>query len=194
MSAAALPLIAMGVQAAGQIVQGVSANSAARRAAKVDEENARLSILQGEEEASLTARDERSLAGEMLAAMAGGGGDLQGSNLDIIGQSAYNRELDIEQIRRQRRGEAANLVQSADDKRRAGKNALIGAGFGALSTVISGVSAARNARLVRAQQSSEQKSTKPTYGGNIKMPSSSTGYATGARVGGAGGYTRATVR
>lgn len=169
MAAAALPIVALGMQVAGTAAGGISANKDARAAARVDDENARLNVLTGEQEALQTRRDERSMAGDMIAAMAGGGTLLDGSNADLVAQSAYQREVEIFNIRSQRSAEARNLQQSAKDKRRAGKNALIGAGFSAVSTALSGAADIRANRLSSAQGSRERSAT---LSGAIKMPSS----------------------
>jgi hypothetical protein len=169
MGAAALPVIALGVQVAGQVAGGIAENKTQRAGARVDDENARLTVLTGEQEALQTRKDERSMAGDMIAAMAGGGTLLDGSNADLIAQSAYQREMEIFNIRTQRSAEARNLQQSAKDKRRAGKNALIGAGFSAVSTALAGVSDIRANRLSSAQGARERSAT---LSGAIKMPSS----------------------
>lgn len=170
MAQAALPLMA--VQAAGQLFQGFSANKEARAAARVDEENARLTSLQGEQEAMDTRREERGIAGDMLAAMAGGGTLLDGSNGDLLAQSAYQREVEIFNIRSKRAAEARNLMSAAKDKRRSGRNALIGAGFSAVSTVLGGVSDIRRDRLLASQGARERGAT---LTGSIKVPVSSRG-------------------
>ncbi|WP_298603405.1 hypothetical protein [uncultured Sphingorhabdus sp.] len=176
MAAAALPIVALGMQVAGTVAGGIAENKQQRAAARVDDENARLTVLQGEQEALDTRREERSMAGDMIAAMAGSGTMLDGSNADLITQSAYQRELEIYNIRRQRTSQARNLQQSAKDKRRAGRNALIGAGFSAVSTALGGIADIRAGRLMAAQGARERGAT---LTGSIKLPSRSSA-ATGA--------------
>lgn len=48
---AVLPFAAMALQAGGAIYQGISGNNAEKAQARIDEENARLSLLSGEQDA-----------------------------------------------------------------------------------------------------------------------------------------------
>lgn len=165
MAQAAIPL--MVVTAAGQLAGGFAQRAEANAAARVDDENARLTILEGEQNALQTRRDERSIAGDMIAAMAGSGTLLDGSNADLLAQSAYQREVEIGNIRRQSSAEARNLQREAKAKRRAGRNALIGAGFNAVSTALGGMADIRANRLLAAQGSRERGAT---LSGAIKIP------------------------
>lgn len=149
--------VALAMAAAGQLVGGIEQNNAAKAGAKVDIENSRLAVLEGEQQSMQTRRDERGLAGEMLAAMGGGGVELgSGSAGDVIAQSAYQRELEILNIRTRSMGEANNLLQAAADKRRAGKAALIAGVFGAGAMALSGVRDMRAARTARTQAERER--------------------------------------
>lgn len=152
----ALPVITMAFQAGGSILQGVGANNEYRAAARVDEENARQSTLSGEQDVAQIMRDERMMAGEAIATMAGSGAAIGwGSAADIIAESAMNRDRDIAARRRQAAQEAANYEQAAADKRAAGRNALITSAFNAVGSVLNGVNGMRNDRLRSAQQSKE---------------------------------------
>jgi hypothetical protein len=154
--AAAAP-VALAMQAVGGIVGGIEQNRAARSAAKVDDENARLTILEGEQQGLATARDERLQAGSMLAAMAGDGVQLgTGTAGDLLAESAYQRELEILGIRSRASQQASNLQQSAADRRKAGRAALIGGIFGAAATAVQGVSDLRSQRTASAQRNKER--------------------------------------
>lgn len=123
---------AAGIQMAGAMLGGLEQRSALRAQARVHDENARLSLLAGEEAAAQTARDERQSAGAAIAAMAESGFvPGTGTPLDLIQQSALERELEIGNIRAQAQGEARNHRMAAYDARRAGRAALIGGVAGA---------------------------------------------------------------
>lgn len=150
--AAAAP-IALGLSVAGKLTEGIEANRAARAQANVDEENGRLSVLEGEQQAQRTREDERMQAGAMLAAMGGDGVQLgSGSAADVLAESAYQRELEVLNLRTRAIGQARNLNQSADDRRKAGRAALIGSVFGAAATALEGVRDMRTARSASQQR------------------------------------------
>ncbi len=149
--AAALP-IALGMAAVGSLVGGIEQNRAARAGARADTENARLTILQGEQEALQTGREERRAAGDMLTAMAGSGFEMgQGSFGDLLRESAYQRELEVLNIRTTRTQESKNLLAQASERRKAGRAALLGGMFGAVSTAVQGASQIRAANQQRHQ-------------------------------------------
>lgn len=148
---------ALGMQVASGIIQSIETNRAAKAQARVDNENARLSILDGEQEAMQTRRDERMQTGAMLAAMGGGGVQLgSGSAADVIAESAYQRELEILNLRTRATQQANNLYRSAADKRTAGRSALVGGMFGAAATALKGVSDIRAQRTASAQGARER--------------------------------------
>lgn len=154
--AAAAP-VALAMAAAGQLLGGIEANRAGKVGAAVDTENARRSILQGEQESMQTRRDERAQSGEMIAAMGGSGIELgSGSSADLLAQSAYQRELEVLNIRTRRSSEANNLLQSAADRKAAGRAALVQGVFGAASTALKGVSDMRAKRTAADQASKER--------------------------------------
>lgn len=151
--------IGLALAVAGQIKQGADANNAARAAANVDEENARLSILEGEQQALATRRDERMASGDLIAAMAGSGLAMGGSFSDLLAENAYQRELELLNIRTVRTREANNLNDQARQKRKAGRSALINGFLGATSTALAGVEKQQNQAAVRAQMAVERRST-----------------------------------
>lgn len=141
MSAAALPFIALGVQTIGGVMQGIGAKKDADRAAAVDMENARLSVLGGEQDVAQILRDERMMAGEAIAGLAGAGGGLAtGTAGDLIAESAMQKDREIMARRQQAQAERRNYEQAAKDKKAAGRNALVGSLFNAAAGALSGVS------------------------------------------------------
>lgn len=140
MSAGAALAAFTAVQAIGSLVGGLQERSAMRREASVLDENARLTLLQGEQEIAQTRREERRLSGESIAAMAGSGALVgTGSALDVIRQNAIEREVEVGNIRALRQREAEDYRTAASDRRRAGDAALTRGVFGAIGTVGSAV-------------------------------------------------------
>lgn len=141
MGAAALPLVAMGLEVGGKVFAGNEERKAYNRQAKADEENARLTELQASVDATGIVQDEGLAAGEMVAGFAESGFAVgSGSAFDLVMQSAFNREKDIAAIRRGAATEAGNFRASAKNNRRAGRNALIGSLFSAAGSAIKGAS------------------------------------------------------
>lgn len=127
-----------GLQIAGAVLGGLSENSAARAEARVLDENGRLALLEGEQQATQTAREERQVSGAAIAALAGNGVMVgTGSALDIIQQNAIEREVEIGNIRAQAQAENRNYRQAASDRRYAGRQALIGGIFEGVGTALS---------------------------------------------------------
>lgn len=142
--------------AVSQVVQGVQAKKAAYAQASVDEENARLSILDGEQQAQQTRHDERMQAGAMLAAMGGSGVQLgSGSAADVLAESAYQRELEVLHLRTHATRQANGLIQQANDARAAGRAALLNSALGAVASTLQGVSNMRNQSALAAQRAKE---------------------------------------
>jgi hypothetical protein len=157
MSAAAP--IALALMVAGGIKQGIDSNNEYRAAASADDENARRTILSGEQDAWQTRLDERRQTGDMLASMGGQGYALgSGSAGDVIGEAAYQRELEILNIRTKAAYQAQDLQAQAAAKRKAGRSALFGSLFGAAATALSGASQIHN-QSAYAKQSATERST-----------------------------------
>lgn len=117
-----------GVEAAGMLLGGLLERSSARAQARVLEENARLSLLEGEEAIAQTLRQERQVSGAAVAAMAGSGARVgTGTAADIIRQNGLEREIEIGNIRAQAQGQARNQIQAAEDLKASGDHALFGA-------------------------------------------------------------------
>lgn len=158
MSGNFLPFASMGLNMAGSLAQGFGANAEAKAAAAVDEENGRRSLLAGEQDVAAILRDERWQAGAAIAQMGGSGMVLgSGSNADIIAASALNRDRDIAARRNQARQEDTNYRQAAEDKRAAGRAAVLNGVFGAVSGALTGVADIRAARIGATTRKAERK-------------------------------------
>jgi hypothetical protein len=157
--------VALGMAALGHVVGGIQKNAAHRNAARVDMENSQLAILSGETEAAQLLRDERAMTGEMMVAQGANGGiGLSGSNWGMIAESAYQRERDIASLRQRAAGEARNLRQSAQDNKRAGRNALTGGIFNAVSTAIGGAADMRAQRISKMTAATGRATQRSGYG------------------------------
>lgn len=154
---AALPFAAVAMQVAGPIIEGIGANSEARAAARIDEENGRLSVLSGEQDVEQTLRDERMISGDALAQMGGAGIAIgTGTVSDLLEESIRQRDRQIDIRRQQALAEQDNYENAAQAKRKAGRSALIGAAFGAASAALSGVSNMNNQSRLSAQTKTER--------------------------------------
>jgi hypothetical protein len=166
---AALPIASAAVAAGGKLIGGFAEKKAQYAAAKVDDENARLSLLSGEQDALQTQRDERMASGDMIAALGGSGIELgSGSAADVLAESAYQGEYEVLNIRTRATRQANNAYQQAADKRRAGRNAMIGGMFGAVSTALSAASDIRSSRTAAAQAGAERSAA--MGGGTAAVP------------------------
>ena len=154
-----------GLQVAGSLLNGMSENAAAKSEAATLDENGRLVLLAGEQEATQTAREERQVSGEAIAALAGNGVMVgTGSAADIIQQNAVEREVEIGNIRARARAEDRNYRQAANDRRYAGRQALIGSVFEAAGTVLSyGMNQDTQGKL-DSQAAKERSSRAPRFG------------------------------
>lgn len=149
--------LGIALNAIGSIAGGLQQNTQLRGQAAVDEENARRALLSTEEQALQTRREERRASGDLLAAMAGDGIGLgTGSTADVLAEAAVQREYEILNLRRRGATEANNLYQSAEDKRHAGQQAIIGGIFGAVSGALQGVSALRAQGKAQTQREKER--------------------------------------
>lgn len=158
--------VSMGVSAAATLAGGVIKRNEAHKASFVDEENGRQAILAGEFDALQTRKGERQIAGDLIAGMGASGTLFEGSNLDIIEQSAFQRESEIWALRARSKAESDNYNAEARSKRRAGNAALIGAGFGALTQALGGFAEMDARGRLSGQQSRERASI---LGGSTKL-------------------------
>lgn len=150
----ALPLIAAGVMAAGQLVGGVMAMKQGAYEAKVARANSKLEgeraaneITRGMEERRSLSRKYSQIEGQQRAAMAANGIDAEfGSGADLLGDTAmlYREDmgLALDNNAAAVRGidiSASNYRQQAVAAKQRGGAAMIGAGFGAASTILGGI-------------------------------------------------------
>lgn len=139
-----LPLIAAaavagsaGLSALGKILGGISAKSAAKRRAQVNEYSAQQALQEsGVEEQLALEEDERAGAALAVAAGAGGGGGLRGSALGVLsdlGRQSLNRARAIAY-----RGQTAAWAQRQEAKqtRFQGQQALTQGIAGAGTTLL----------------------------------------------------------
>lgn len=180
--------IMTGLSVVGTVMGGIQEKKAARAEARGLDENARLAELQGEQEAATTAREERRISGEAIAAMAGSGAMLgTGSALDIIRQNAIEREVEIGNIRAEAGRQAADYRFQARQSRKAGKAALINAGFSVVSQVAGAAFGGQTGSMLSAQAGRERASRLPRMGTRTMGSLRTFGAQTRLRVTGAPG-------
>jgi len=180
--------LSIALNAIGEVAGGLQQNTALRAQAAVDDQNAQRTLLQTEQQALQTRRDERRQSGALLAAMAGDGVQLgTGSTADVLAEAAVQREYEILNLRRQGAQQANNLYQAAEDKRHAGRQAIVNGLFGAVAGAINGVSQQR--ALQQAQRQREKERTTILGGGTnpVPRPSVSGGRTTLNTTNSAGG-------
>lgn len=153
---ALMPIASVAVAAGSKLAGGVMERNAQYRAAGTEYENARLSVLAGEQGVEQILDDERMAAGASLAAQGGNGLATGGSIATLIEQSAFEAERALAAERQRAFGEASNYNARGDDRIRAGKNALIGGIFGAVSTALNGAAQLRQQKTATAQSRKER--------------------------------------
>lgn len=159
--------ISAGLMVASSLLGGFEERRQLNAQAAVSDENGRLSELAGEQQIQQTRRDERALAGEAIAAMAESGFALgTGTALDLIQQSALQREIEIGNVRAQAQGEAYNHRMAAYDARKAGKAAMLKGfiGSGAAAADFASSTSA-NRRLGGVAESERKYRLRGSYGG-----------------------------
>lgn len=124
------------IAVAGSVVKGLGANAAHKAAARAADENARGELNDGvAREAEV--RDEARLAmGRLVAAQGESGFTVgTGSARDALLESQINATIDALRVRREAGSAARGWRTKADQERRAGTSALIGAGFDVANTL-----------------------------------------------------------
>lgn len=118
----------------GSIVKGLSTNAAYKASARADEANAVAELNDGVAREAQIRDAAREAIGRQVTAQGESGFAMgTGSALDALTQSQINATMDALQVRREAASRAAARRASADQNRRAGNNALIAAGFDAVS-------------------------------------------------------------
>ncbi len=186
-----LPAAAMALQAVGQVYGAVEENKALRRVATAEDENARLTELQGALDATGGLRESRQAMGADLAAMGSGGAALGGSITDMIVAQSIEAQMSALNTRFAAAGEAKQARQRASDARRAGKAALIKGVLGAAGTALQGASDIRQSGRLNATRAKSRAASIPGNGtsrtskGGIPVPR--------AFSGGGGSYSGTTA-
>lgn len=162
----------IGSQAFQQIAGGIGANNQARAEARVLDENARLTELQGEHDVLGALRKSRMEDGAMLAdAAAGGGGGgagAGGSMADILYANAVQRQMEALNIRNAAANQAVGLRAKASMARADGRAAIFNGVMRAGAAVISGVETKRATDALAAQAARERAPIQPL--GSIPIP------------------------
>lgn len=161
--------ISAGLMIAGSLLGGIEERKAHRAQARVHDEAGRLDLLEGEQQIAATRHEERQAVGLDIAAMGESGVALgTGTALDLIQQSAMERETEIGNIRAQARGAANNEFVAAADERRAGKAALVGGIFKAAGAAVDYASASSANRRRAGLLDREAKARVGKPGGGAK--------------------------
>lgn len=158
-----LAVAATAVTAVGTLYGGYRANqegqynaAVARNNATLEQQQAADALSRGRDEEVKHWRQVAALKSQQIAAFAANGLDTSfGSAADIVADTAVIGAADAAAIRentqREARGyliSAQNLQQEARQQRRAGRDALIGAGIDATGTVLSGASQVQKMRPI----------------------------------------------
>lgn len=111
------------MSAVGAIRQGNAAKAAGDYNAQIAENNAATAYSQGTVQQEAQRAKAREVIGLQLASVSNSGTALSGSNLDLLGESLYNQELDSLNIRYQSDLTAKGLQAQAVQDRYQGKQA-----------------------------------------------------------------------
>ncbi len=159
--AAALPLVAAGMQAAGSLYGGMQANSQGKYESEIAKQNAQMeidaareSIAIGKDEARDYWRDVSQAKGQQIASMAANGIDVgfgtavrvQDDTQMHANEDASNLYRNIHQRTQGKLITASNYVSEAKAARQRGKAALVGSAFQAGSSLMSGFQQFRKAK------------------------------------------------
>lgn len=173
MGAAALPIAAMAMQAAGTMMGAAQESKQLKREARQDRENGRLSLAQGEQDAMDVLRQARFDQGAAAADMAGSGLAFGGSIGAVLADSAYQAEADIDRIRARAVGEANNYYANAAQKKKAAKAAIAGGIFSAVSNAVGQASGMKSQGALQQQGVRERAVRLGGGGGQNTLPSGS---------------------
>ncbi|WP_343609365.1 hypothetical protein [Novosphingobium sp.] len=149
MSFSSNPMFSAAIQGIGNGLQSAGQSNALRQQAAVADENARLSLLAGEQEVSTVNRKARAAMGEQIASMAGSGFvPNAGSAADLITASSLDAARDVANIRTKASEQAANYETEAAAKRDQAHAAIINGLFGSVAGAIKATGTARNQRML----------------------------------------------
>ena len=146
MAVAAIPAIVMvaaaAVAAAGTAYAAVSASNAAKYNAQVEENQADYARQAAQAQAEAHQRDVSRQLGQIRANYGASGVDIEGSPLDVLGESARMGELDRLTILNQGENQAIGLQNSARLDRYQATTKLVGGGLSATGTLLGGIAGA----------------------------------------------------
>ena len=139
------------ISAAGSVMQGQAQAKAYEAQAKVAQQNARLAELQGAEELKKGAREEakfrqqaRQFQSSQRTAMAASGGQMSGSTLNVLADTAQGIEEDATTLRfntlQNKWGhdvQRTNFINEASAARASAKNAKTAGWMGGFTTLLS---------------------------------------------------------
>lgn len=169
--AAALPIVAIGLQAGSQLYGGIEESRGLKAEARALDENARLTERDGAMAAVDSYRASRLQMGEDMAALAGSGGiTAASSGSDILAASAIERELEVMNIRFEAGQEATGLRAQAKQRRKDAKGAIIGGVLGAASSALNGAMQMRGQTRSAAQNERVRVGARSGYGIPIPAP------------------------
>ncbi|MFZ5704913.1 MAG: hypothetical protein ACOY5R_06560 [Pseudomonadota bacterium] len=138
---AALPIIAIGAMAAGQLYSGISQADQLNDNANRMKENARRTELQGALDELQIGREARAAQGEAIAMQGASGVELgTGSALEMLRQNAIAAEYDKLNIRNRASAEAGNMRAQAKQLKRQATGTLISTGLSVGSSILMGAS------------------------------------------------------
>jgi len=141
-----------------QYQQGKAQQQAANYQADIEDRNAKLAMRQAEDATARGAQEELNLRrqtaklkGSQIAAIGASGGDLSGSAIDLLTDTAHQSELDAANIRynsqRERWGyevQASNHRGQANAYRAAASNAKKAGTMGAVGSLLTGATSLSN--------------------------------------------------
>jgi hypothetical protein len=129
-----------GMEVAGILQQGLAEEKASEYNAKNAENNAKLAREQGYEEERRQRIQSRKQLGDMRASYGASGVTMEGSAMDVLGESAAMAELDAQTIRQAGEAKAAAFESDARYERFKGHQAKTASRFAATTTILKGAS------------------------------------------------------
>lgn len=176
---AAVPYASIGLQAATSVFEGFSQSSALKASAAVDNENARLSELQGAYNQEDIRRRGRAVQGEAIAAGADSGNGV--ANLqDLLFQNNLEIEYAAQSARYSAATEARGYRASAAQKKQAAHAAVIGGFLRAGAAAVTGAEKAIDTNKINAARAERQAAYFP---GAQRLPMPTGGAYPGYGVG-----------
>lgn len=172
---------AIGLMVASELYSGYEESRQLKAGARVDEENARRTLLEGALSADEAARSGRAVQGEAIAAMGASGASFGSGFIgDAIFQNALAIEKDILNRRYSAGMEAEALRQQAYGKRKSAQGAMFGGMLRAGAAALTGINQANNADKLSAANARVRTARFP---GGQRMPIP-TGHYPGSTPGG----------